>query len=177
MEFLNFYKLTLYIQNESCSLARCILSSFFIIFLHPFFKEENCSVLLTFPSHNDTIYRSYKINTAKIYGNGSELVVSDFENGFNPNFTNFFQSTCLKKIDNPIVTTKTAILPKLFFLRGLKRKSSSRPPKTPDNKMLKITEVEKFIPNGENLSRYNKVESGEDEKKRAIIAPKAIISP
>ena len=85
--------------------------------------------------------------------------------------------TCLKKIDNPIVTTKTAILPKLFFLRGLKRQSSSRPPKTPDNKILKITEVEKFIPNGENLSKYNKVESGEDEKKRAIIAPKAIISP
>ena len=26
-------------------------------------------------------------------------MVSDFENGFNPNFTNFFQSTCLKKIE------------------------------------------------------------------------------
>ena len=84
---------------------------------------------------------------------------------------------CLRKIDNPIVTTKTAILPKLFFLSGLKRQSSSKPPKTPHNKMLKITEVIKLIPNGENLSKYNKLESGEDEKKRAIIAPKAIISP
>ena len=64
----------------------------------PFFKEENCSVLLTFPSHNDTIFRSYKINTAKTYGNGSELVVSDFENGFNPNFTNFFNQHVLKKL-------------------------------------------------------------------------------
>ncbi len=66
----------------------------------PFFKEENCSVLLTFPSHNDTISRSYMISTAKTYGNGSELVVSDFENGFNPNFYDFFQSTCLKKIES-----------------------------------------------------------------------------
>ena len=66
----------------------------------PFFKEENCSVLLTVPSHNDTISRSYKINIAKTYGNGSELLVSDFENGFNPNFDDFFQSTCLKKIES-----------------------------------------------------------------------------
>ena len=65
----------------------------------PFFKEENCSVLLTFPSHTDSVYRSFNISVAKQYGNGSELVVSDFENGFNPNFTNFFQSTCLKKIE------------------------------------------------------------------------------
>ena len=65
----------------------------------PFFKEENCSVLLTFPSHTDSVYRSFNISVAKQYGNGSELVVSDFENGFNPNFTSFFQSTCLKKIE------------------------------------------------------------------------------
>ena len=61
------------------------------------FQEENCSVLLTFPSHNDTIYRSYMINTAKTYGNGGELVVSDFENGFGQIL--LFQSTCLKKIE------------------------------------------------------------------------------
>lgn len=67
--------------------------------LLPFFREENCSVLLTFPSHSDTISDYFVINEAKNYGNGSELVVSDFENGFNPNFTNFFQSTCLKKIE------------------------------------------------------------------------------
>ena len=67
--------------------------------LLPFFKEENCSVLLTFPLHSDTITDSFVINEAKKYGDGSELIVSDFENGFNPNFTNFFQSTCLKKIE------------------------------------------------------------------------------
>ena len=82
--------------------------------------------------------------------------------------------TCLKKIDNPIVTTKTAILPKLFFLRGLKRQSSSRPPKTPHNKILKITEVIKLIPNGENLSRYNKLESGEDEKREPLLLQKQL---
>ena len=65
----------------------------------PFFKEENCSVMLTFTNHSDSIFGTFKITEAKTYGNGSELVVSDFENGFNPNFTNFFQTTCLKKIE------------------------------------------------------------------------------
>ena len=66
----------------------------------PFFQEENCSVLLSFKSHEDSIFSSLNINGTKAYGNGNELLVSDFENGFNPNFTNFFQTTCLKKIEN-----------------------------------------------------------------------------
>ena len=84
---------------------------------------------------------------------------------------------CLKNIDKPIVTTKTAMLPKLFFLSGLKRRSSKSPPKTPHKTVLSKTEVIKFIPKGENLSKYKRLESGEDEKKRVMIAPKAIISP
>jgi hypothetical protein len=66
----------------------------------PFFQEENCSVLLSFKNHEDSIFSSLNINGTKAYGNGNELLVSDFENGFNPNFTNFFQTTCLKKIEN-----------------------------------------------------------------------------
>jgi len=65
----------------------------------PFFKAEDCSVLLTFPMHADSIFKALKITGAKTYGDGTELLVSNFENGFNPNFTNFFQTTCLKKIE------------------------------------------------------------------------------
>ena len=43
--------------------------------------------------------------------------------------------------------------------------------------MLKILEVMKLSPSGENLSKYIKLEFVGDEKKRVIIAPKAIISP
>jgi len=69
----------------------------------PFFKDENCSLLLTFQNHNDSISKTIKISGAKTYGNGNELVITDFEGGFNPNFTNFFNSGMVKKIedDNP----------------------------------------------------------------------------
>ena len=65
----------------------------------PFFEEENCNVTLSFDNHDDSISTSLNILSKKKYGNGNELIVSDFENGFNPNFTNFFQTTCLKKIE------------------------------------------------------------------------------
>ena len=65
----------------------------------PFFQEEDCSVLLTFRNHENSVSTSLNITGTKNYGNGNELLVSDFENGFNPNFTNFFQTTCLKKIE------------------------------------------------------------------------------
>ena len=39
----------------------------------PFFKQENCSVLLTFPNHSDSIYGTFKINEAKTYGMEASL--------------------------------------------------------------------------------------------------------
>jgi len=42
--------------------------------LLPFFKEENCSVLLTFPSHSDTITDSFVINEAKSMVTGVSLL-------------------------------------------------------------------------------------------------------
>ena len=65
----------------------------------PFFSSEDCSVLLSFKNHDDSIFDILNISSQKIYGNGKEVLISDFENGFNPNFTNFFQTTCLKKIE------------------------------------------------------------------------------
>ena len=65
----------------------------------PFFKEEACFVSLTFPMHSDSAFKTLVITEAKTYGDGTELLVSDFENGFNPNFDDFFQTTCLKKIE------------------------------------------------------------------------------
>ena len=68
----------------------------------PFFKdEENCSVILTFQSHNDSLFKMVKINGAKTYGNGSELIITDFEGGFNPNFSpTFFNSGMIKRIED-----------------------------------------------------------------------------
>jgi hypothetical protein len=65
----------------------------------PFFQVENCSAVLTFSNHNDTIFKTLNIVSSKNYGNGQELLISDFESGFNPNFTNFFQTTCSKSIE------------------------------------------------------------------------------
>ena len=65
----------------------------------PFFQVENCSVVLSFSNHNDSIFKTLNIVSSKTYGNGQELLISDFENGFNPNFTSFFQTTCSKSIE------------------------------------------------------------------------------
>ena len=65
----------------------------------PFFQVENCSVVLSFSNHNDSIFKTLNIVSSKTYGNGQELLISDFESGFNPNFTSFFQTTCSKSIE------------------------------------------------------------------------------
>ena len=65
----------------------------------PFFQVENCSVVLSFSNHNDSIFKTLNIVSSKTYGNGQEVLISDFEGGFNPNFTSFFQTTCSKSIE------------------------------------------------------------------------------
>ena len=84
---------------------------------------------------------------------------------------------CLKKIESPIVTTRTAIFPKLFFLNGRNKNNSKDPPKIPHKTILIIVDIKKFIPKGEYQSKNKRLESGDDEKNKVIIAPNAIISP
>ena len=60
---------------------------------------------------------------------------------------------CLTKMDRPIVTTRTAILPTSPFLKGLNKSISNKPPNSPQTKIAKIQETTKFNPKGENLSR------------------------
>jgi len=64
----------------------------------PFFIEESCAVKLTFPSHSDTAYGSFVINGAKIYGDGTEAVIADFEGGWNPNLDYYFNAGQVRTI-------------------------------------------------------------------------------
>tara|TARA_B100001142_G_scaffold328615_1_gene389228 strand:+ start:1212 stop:2213 length:1002 start_codon:yes stop_codon:yes gene_type:complete len=63
----------------------------------PFFIAEDCNVELTFEMHDDTIYNNLTINKEREYNNGNSVLISDYENGFNPNFTGFFQAGCTKQ--------------------------------------------------------------------------------
>ena len=58
----------------------------------PFFIAEDCDLELTFEMHDDTIYNQVNVQSAKIYTNENTVLISDFENNFNPNFTGYFQS-------------------------------------------------------------------------------------
>ena len=64
----------------------------------PFFVAEECSVELTFEMHQDTINSQLTIQSPKQYNNDNTVLITDFEGGFNPNFTNFFQSGCTKAL-------------------------------------------------------------------------------
>ena len=64
----------------------------------PFFIAEDCDLELTFEMHDDTIYNQVNVQSAKIYTNENTVLISDFEGGFNPNFTGFFQSGCTKSL-------------------------------------------------------------------------------
>ena len=77
----------------------------------------------------------------------------------------------------PIVITSTAILPKSFFLKGLNTNSSKTAPNIPQIMMDKAKESSKLNPKGEVFSKKIYLDVGRLEKKDAIIAPKAIISP
>ena len=84
---------------------------------------------------------------------------------------------CLKNIESPIVTTRTAIFPTSDLRKGLNKNISNKPPKTPQIIIEIIIENVKFIPKGEYLSKNNTLESIGFEKKSVMIAPNAIISP
>ena len=64
----------------------------------PFFIAEDCDLELTFEMHDDTIYNQVNVQSAKIYTNENTVLISDFEGGFNPNFTGFFQAGCTKSL-------------------------------------------------------------------------------
>ena len=64
----------------------------------PFFIAEDCEVELTFDMHDDTIYKQLNIKGEKEYNDESTVLIADFENGFNPNFTGFFQAGCTKAL-------------------------------------------------------------------------------
>jgi hypothetical protein len=64
----------------------------------PFFIAEDCEVELTFEMHDDTIYNQLNIKGEKEYNDESTVLIADFENGFNPNFTGFFQDGCTKAL-------------------------------------------------------------------------------
>ncbi|MDP7567178.1 MAG: hypothetical protein QF383_02190, partial [Flavobacteriales bacterium] len=66
--------------------------------LLPFFIAEDCDVELTFEMHDDTIYNQLNIQGEKEYNDESTVLITDFENGFNPNFTGFFQAGCTKAL-------------------------------------------------------------------------------
>jgi len=66
--------------------------------LLPFFTVEDCNIELTFEMHDDTINSQLKIQGAKEYNDESTVLITDFENGFNPNFTGFFQAGCTKAL-------------------------------------------------------------------------------
>ena len=66
--------------------------------LLPFFTAEDCNVELTFQLHDDTIHSQLKIQSEKIYNDENTVLITDFENGFNPNFTGFFQAGCTKSL-------------------------------------------------------------------------------
>jgi len=66
--------------------------------LLPFFIEEDCIVELTFEDHADTLKNQLNIVSPKNYIDASTVLITDFEAGFNPNFTGFFQAGCTKAL-------------------------------------------------------------------------------
>ena len=64
----------------------------------PFFIAEDCDVQLTFEMHDDTTNNQLNIQSPKLYNDENTVLITDFENGFNPNFTGFFQAGCTKAL-------------------------------------------------------------------------------
>ena len=77
----------------------------------------------------------------------------------------------------PIVITSTAMFPKLFFLNGLNTSNSKPAPNIPQIITDKTSESSKLNPKGGVFSKKIYRDVGRLEKKDAMIAPKAIISP
>jgi len=66
--------------------------------LLPFFINEDCRVQLTFENHFDTLVNYLNIQKPKDYISENTVLITDFEAGFNPNFTGFFQAGCTKSL-------------------------------------------------------------------------------
>ncbi|MDG1718975.1 MAG: hypothetical protein P8H17_04025 [Flavobacteriales bacterium] len=64
----------------------------------PFFIAEDCDIQLTFEMHDDTTINHLNIQSPKLYNDENTVLITDFENGFNPNFTGFFQAGCTKSL-------------------------------------------------------------------------------
>jgi len=64
----------------------------------PLFIAEDCNVELTFEMHDDTIYNHLTIQNERLYNDGNSVLISNYEKGFNPNFTSFFQAGCTKQL-------------------------------------------------------------------------------
>ena len=67
--------------------------------LLPFFNVEDCKVSLSFANIDDTISSQLNIQVEKDYQNENTVLITDLENNFNPNFTGFFQSGCIKSLE------------------------------------------------------------------------------
>ena len=64
----------------------------------PFFRDEDCNLELSFEKHSDVFYEIINIQSPKLYNDENTVLITDCENGFNPNFTGFFQSGCTKAL-------------------------------------------------------------------------------
>jgi hypothetical protein len=61
------------------------------ITLFPLFKPENCTATLLIASENDSASTTISISKTKLLPSGARMI-ANFENGFDPNWTKFFQS-------------------------------------------------------------------------------------
>lgn len=65
----------------------------------PFFLgEEDCLIELSFEMYDDIIIDTINIQSPRIYNGENTVLITNYENGFNPNFTGFFQSGCTKAL-------------------------------------------------------------------------------
>ena len=65
----------------------------------PFFiGEEDCLVELSFEIYDTIIETVINIQSPKLYDGDNTILITDFESGFNPNFTGFFQAGCTKAL-------------------------------------------------------------------------------
>ena len=66
----------------------------------PFFVSENCDVTLSFVESDTTFSTQLYVSGPKQYNDEESVLITDFEGGFNPNFTNFFQWEVFCELEN-----------------------------------------------------------------------------
>ena len=75
---------------------------------------------------------------------------------------------CLKNIERPIVATRTAIFPKLFFLKGLNKHNSSKPPKIPNTMSVRTSNWKLIFNEYNNTKELYNLKQDPDEKENLI---------